>query len=160
MSNALVREMAQAIAALGERVRHLETLENARMPVWYTVGATSSLTLTTTYQDIPGLTATFTVPAGGENVLVIGHFQLEAGSTPQNFQIRLNYDGTGHGTVVVFNAKTEAGMWNTVSGAWVVPLTAGSRTIKFQARDQAAGGVGDTVLYFNSNMVYARGVRT
>lgn len=103
--------------------------------------ATGTLTLSTSDQDVPGSTITFSVTGAHAFALVVGTFDFQptVSSAAINGVGKLSADGT---------TQTEQAIWTDngansracVSQSWTVPLTAGSHTLKLRATKTGAAG--------------------
>lgn len=107
----------------------------------------AALTLTTSYQDIPNCTYTFTITGGNAFALVTANilWACTVASATDFFQATCLADGVdqgGNGTVVESTVST----FNFRSGSqtWKVPLAAGGRTMKLQAKKSGATPSGTT----------------
>lgn len=147
MSRTLEERLVAELAALSERVRHLEVSESptaAPDPVTQLVGlkrSTGSLGLTNNYQDVPGCTKTFTVGDSDELAFVIGvfDFEMQYTSSTNVLQGYLNVDGTRQTPIARWNGNV-AGEIGTVAQVWLVTLAAnGDRTVKLEAKRTASG---------------------
>jgi hypothetical protein len=102
---------------------------------------TSTLTLTTTVQDVAGCTLTFTLAGAHGFALVVGTFDFQPTATSAgNIAIgALMADATTQSQQVIWS-DNGANSRGTLSQSWVVPLAAGSHTLKLRASKVAAGG--------------------
>jgi hypothetical protein len=102
--------------------------------------ATNLVTLTTTFQDAPGVTTTFTAVTGGEFMVLqaIAYFDFSKGtagcSAGDVLQAQILEDGTLTGSIWTIPASGNSGgaeipQWFKIS------LAAGSHTIKLQVRN-------------------------
>lgn len=107
-----------------------------------TVGASGTLTLTTTETDVPGCTWTFQTTGANAIVVVIGVFDFDCTSAAANFTYamgRLSVDGTtqtaeAHGTMAAL-------IRNTCAQLWPVSVAAGTHTVKLRALKPSASTV-------------------
>jgi len=101
----------------------------------------SVLTLTTSWQDVPGCTRTFTPPLACR-ALAIAVFCLrsETGTDVGMLQGRLNVDDTGESLLAEAHI---ANAWSrfTVVQTYLKTLSAASHTLKLQAKKENAAGV-------------------
>jgi len=101
---------------------------------------TSVLTLTTSWQDVPGCTKTFTPPVACRAVVIIvPHLLSETGADVGIMQARLNVDGVGEDK---YAEARFVDAWDryTVAQTYVKQLSATQHTLKMQARKTDAGG--------------------
>jgi hypothetical protein len=114
----------------------------------------SNMSVTSTVTDIPGLTRTWTVPAGGGTYLIrfYGWIIPTAGHT---VIVACFVDSPW--TTPTGGAAVQSGSGNgTVSYEWRVTLAAGSHTVKLRAYTAAAGQTGIIAGGGNSQMVVTR----
>ncbi|GEM_PF-3308551 len=101
----------------------------------------SVLTLTTSWQDVPGCTKTFTPPVACR-AIVIAVFCLrsETGTDVGMLQGRLNVDGAGESLLAEAHI---ANAWSrfTVVQTYLKPLSVASHTLKLQAKKENGAGV-------------------
>jgi hypothetical protein len=102
---------------------------------------TSTLTLTTTVQDVAGCTLTFTLAGAHGFALVVGTFDFQPTATSAgNIAIgALMADAATQSQQVIWS-DNGANSRGTLSQSWVVPLAAGSHTLKLRASKVASGG--------------------
>jgi len=96
----------------------------------------SSLTCTTSFQDIAGCTTGAFTPSVAEYALVTAVVNVTSGSaTGASFHCELMVDGVLVATPELAWAVAATGYMNTLSGFWIIPLSSGvSHTIKLQAK--------------------------
>jgi hypothetical protein len=94
-------------------------------------GTTASATVTTSVADLDGCTLTFTNPEAGQQVIVIGSFDVQSTGTTDIFSGILDSDGSDATAQAIFNGTGRA----TVVQTWRTTLsTAASHTLKLQVQ--------------------------
>jgi hypothetical protein len=109
--------------------------------------ATSNLSLTASWQDIPGATITIT-PTAASKIMVWVTADID-GNTAQNCAVALNVDGSRQSAQAAVRVTTDR---FTVSQVFLVSLDASEHTIKLQG--QNADGSAGTVYSTHTNFLY------
>lgn len=128
-------------------------MSGAGMDSWYDSASTgSNMNVTFTVTDVPGLSRTITVPAGGGDYLIrfAGWMIPTAGHT---VIVAAYIDGV---VAPGMGAVGSAGTNGTVCGEWKATLSAGSHTIKMRAYTAASGQTGVLAAGPNSQMIIER----
>ena len=103
--------------------------------------ATSILSLTTSYQNVPGVNIDASVPLGAAVVARATVDVDTAGMAAGILIVDLLVDGGAVGGEILLNPSTAGGMRVTLGQHWVLPgLSAGSHNFKLQARTSGGGG--------------------
>lgn len=103
--------------------------------------ASGNLTLSTSVQDVPGCTLTFSVAGAHAFVMVVGtfDFQPSVSSAGNNAVGYLTVDGSARSQQAIWT-DNGANSRDTTPQSWIVPVAAGSHTVKLQANKTGAGG--------------------
>jgi hypothetical protein len=103
--------------------------------------ATATLTLTTSLADIAGCTTTFSVTGAHAFALVVGAFDMSKTAVAAAAVGVLVVDGSVQAAQAQFSDFSNTiSDRTTVSETWIVPLAAGSRTLKLQASRTPGSG--------------------
>lgn len=127
-----MQKLAESIAAQQWSSKQLK-------PTVGLVSASADLTLTTSYQDVPGATLEIS-PAVASSLKVTAIFrfmQHENGTARGTVQVD-GVDQEGSAILTPYSGSTV--MEATVSQVYLLPLTAAVHTIKLRARREAAEG--------------------
>ncbi len=105
------------------------------------VAASADLALTTSFQDIAGLTKTLTV-VKGDTLVVLGVGNLySTGGNSSSGKIQLLYGGTAQTGIPEATVRSSYAMLPLI-GVWVITVPAdGSKTFKLQAKEQVASNL-------------------
>lgn len=103
--------------------------------------STGNLTLSTSVQDVAGCTVTFSVSGAHAFAMVNAAFDFQptVSSAGNNAVGYLTVDGSSRSQQAIWT-DNGANSRETTPQNWVVPLAAGSHTLKLQANKTGAGG--------------------
>lgn len=119
------------------------------------VRCSSDLTLTNTYQDVPGCSVTVTT-GSGEVIIVLCLFDFEMQYTSNTNDLlgTLNTDGTASSNRAAFEGDAP-GERGVVSQIYILKPSAGNHTFKMQAR-RTTTGTGDYLRANGTAMLWLR----
>jgi hypothetical protein len=121
---------AQTISELETRIARLENTSRGAILASGVVSQTAgAFTITTSAQDIPGMTVTLTAQVATTGVFIVTQSINDFGASIFNGTIYLNGTAVTGQTMAIGTAAAYQG---TVSGTWRLSLPAGSNTIKLQ----------------------------
>lgn len=109
---------------------------------YHVASASGSVALTTSPQDVPGVTVNVAVDGTSDVYIVITHFDVNTTTASAGNLVfgLLNVDGSDRGTIAV--SSMQAIGRHTVGKTWVVTgLAAGTKVFKLRAQKSGAGGV-------------------
>ena len=132
---------AQTISELETRISRLENSTKGAILSSGTVSQTAgSFTVTTSFQDVPGLTVTLTSQVATTGVFIITQSVQSAGGEVYISNLYLNSVSVAGQAI---NAYSPTGYYATPTGTYKINLPAGSNTIKLMAL--RAGGTSSLV---------------
>ena len=108
------------------------------------VSSTADLTLTGSFQDIPGTELKIT-PAVASKLKITAFFDLEGNATCQG---ALNLDGVDQTNVAHMGPTAETFERHTVGQVWLLSLTAAAHTIKMRAKGTGTAHHPDTQMLY------------
>lgn len=121
----------------------------------YMAAATASLTCTTTGQDVPGATITFTTTVANTVALVQAHFDVNNSGGADTFLGIMAVDGGD----MTAQAIARLSGRSAVSQSWAVTLAAaGSHTVKLRAAKVGTANVVEAYLTHTQIVVSAAGI--
>ena len=121
---------AQTISELETRISRLENSTKGAILSSGVVSQTAGVfAITTTAQDIPGMTVTLTSQVATTGVFIVTQSINDFGGAIFNGTLYLNGTAVTGQTMAIGTAAAYQG---TVSGTWKLTLPAGSNTIKLQ----------------------------
>lgn len=125
----------------------------------YSAFSTSSIDLSTTDTDIPGMSVSITVADTTDRFLVVAAVDARAGSSPNNGVMsgKLLVDGAIQAGVATFNTGSAPATRSTVFQSWVITgMAAGSHTVKMQASMNTATANAITVGLTHTRMTVVK----